>query len=79
MDPSERLSVLVALTHLFQEDQLSCDVLVSAFAAAVRCGRRATGELKFLHKPILVLHSLAPIPEPEQFTRLAVVIGLAFL
>jgi hypothetical protein len=46
--------VLVALTHLFQEAAAAADLLVSAFAAAVRCGRRATGEL-ILHNTVVRL------------------------
>lgn len=44
MDESERVSAVIALTHLLQEQAHALDLLVSAFAAAVRCGRRATGK-----------------------------------
>lgn len=63
MDPSERLSALLALTYLVQGDMLGADLLVSAFAAAVRCGRRATGELPF-DNLILAAYALPPIPQP---------------
>lgn len=44
MDKSERVSAVIALTNLLDEQAHALDLLVSAFAAAVRCGRRATGK-----------------------------------
>jgi hypothetical protein len=44
MDESEKVSAVIALNHLLEGQAHALDLLVSAFAAAVRCGRRATGK-----------------------------------
>lgn len=42
MDASERLSVALALQAALQADAAAADAVVSAFAAALKCSRRAT-------------------------------------
>jgi len=69
MDESDRLSAHLALalslSELLKQHSTACDLLVSTFAAAVRSGRKATGEgvaqllepLSFLSKTVLHLNS----------------------